>query len=129
MKTHTINGVEWTEEQMRVAIAKACGWKFQSSQPSSNESAIPPSGPLVAFKDSPNYLHDLNAMHEVEKAILPALIEDYVENVGELVREEWVWRGKNVGEFSQRAVIFCHLHATALQRAVAFIDALDLTPE
>lgn len=140
MKTHTINEVEWTEDQMRVAIAKACGAEWTSNgwgcrylkMPGESGGYGPDdSSPICddAISSVPDYLNDLNAMHEVEKEIHPAAIETYVENIGRLVRQDWAERGKNVREFSQHAVIFCHLHATALQRAIAFIQALELKPE
>lgn len=53
-----------TDEQMRIAIAEACGWKLiqrlQSGWHGWREQ-----GPL---QELPDYLNDLNAMHEAESA-------------------------------------------------------------
>lgn len=43
-------------EQQRVAIAEACGWKTGYRDPE-------------AWHPLPDFLHDLNAMHEAEKVL------------------------------------------------------------
>jgi hypothetical protein len=45
-----------TREQQRIAIAEACGWKTGYRDPE-------------AWHPLPDYLNDLNAMHEAEKAM------------------------------------------------------------
>ena len=52
-----------TEQEQRIAIAKACGWRWGGA----NGCYI--KGDLIArrWEMLPDYLHDLNAMHEAEK--------------------------------------------------------------
>lgn len=72
-------------EQQRIAIAKACGWKFQ-------------------INTLPNYLHDLNAMHEAEE---------------KLDCNQWeVWH-RIVGEWPTELA-----RLTASQRAEAFLRTI-----
>ena len=48
-----------TPEEQRVAIAEACGWKTGYRDPE-------------AWHPLPDYLNDLNAMHEAEKVLTTA---------------------------------------------------------
>mgnify|MGYP003453876204 CR=1 FL=1 len=49
-----------TPEQQRMAIAEACGWKMVEQDVAGH-----PDNPF--FSTIPDYLNDLNAMHEAEK--------------------------------------------------------------
>jgi hypothetical protein len=82
-------------DKQRIAIAEACGWKLKTKRSPSgigyryergDKSAI--SGGMcygwgwaankeAAASHLPDYLHDLNAMHEVEKILNPAQKRDY----------------------------------------------------
>jgi hypothetical protein len=59
-----------TPEQQRIAIAEACGWTEIISTP---HDPMPPKGRECKGanwgKPIPNYLNDLNAMHDAEKAM------------------------------------------------------------
>jgi hypothetical protein len=55
-----------TEEQ-RIAIAKACGWKWERLW--TGELHGKPVGEQGPFREVPDYLHDLNAMHEAVKTL------------------------------------------------------------
>lgn len=117
MTTHLINGVEWTEAQMRVAIAEACGWEglsgewpFTTGLPKYWQGA-------ESREPLPDYLHDLNAMHEAEK----------VFHDGRGLQRWWDYMdalADNFQEFGNGSSI----HATALQRAIAFIQTLNIQP-
>jgi hypothetical protein len=92
------------KEQQRIAIAQECGWK-----------QIPDGrwkldGKVEQFL--PDYLNDLNAMHEAEKV----LKED-----SEAAFRGWLWLAH--GQPEMRCKI---IHATAAQRAKAFLRTLDL---
>jgi hypothetical protein len=52
-----------TNEQINIAIAKACGWKYEKNETHA------PDGSFWWSKEPefPNYCNDLNAMHEAEK--------------------------------------------------------------
>lgn len=59
-----------TEQEQRIAIAEACGWRRSTKignwyAPNSNTIYTEPNSP-------PDYLNDLNAMHEAEKTLQDA---------------------------------------------------------
>ena len=91
-----------TPEQQRIAIAEACGWTDTQ---------------IIDGKygqtDVPNYLNDLNAMHEAEKIIPRQLFHvDY-------------WQ-KGYGRFQQilSGLTITPYSATASQRAEAFLRTI-----
>ena len=63
-------------EYQRVAIAEACGWKVH---PKDKWVVIPPNSPhsVQPLNTLPNYLNDLNAMHDAEKVLTPEQLVDY----------------------------------------------------
>jgi len=85
-----------TPEAQRIAIAEACGWKTEYRDAVSSVTALP------------DYLNDLNAMHEAEKVLFgrndwSACIYDEHINVA---TSSWKW------------------NATASQRAEAFLRTI-----
>ena len=91
-----------TPEQQRIAIAESCGWTDTQ---------------IIDGKygqtDVPNYLNDLNAMHEAEKIIPRQLFHvDY-------------WQ-KGYGRFQQilSGITITPYSATASQRAEAFLRTI-----
>ena len=54
-----------TQEEQRTAIAEACGWKTEYRDAVSSVTALP------------DYLNDLNAMHDAEKVLTPEQLVDY----------------------------------------------------
>jgi len=108
-------------EKQRVAIAEACGWTAQkdierfwravdASGDMTHELWVSESNVWAA--GIPNFLDDLNAMHEAEKV----LIGDEPEN-----SELW-------SDYQTNLVIACpaylSYHATASQRAEAFLRTI-----
>ena len=111
-------------ERQRIAIAEACGWTKIRLHPrwvSDIGSEFPPTlcgthpskgrpegipwwGPL------PDYLNDLNAMHEAENV---------------LTNEQWWLFVEFLTEIRGGGVALC-ISATAAQRAEAFLKALNL---
>jgi hypothetical protein len=87
--------------RQRIAIAKACGFKWSEY---SDEL-----GQLVA-EFTPNYLNDLNAMHEAEKVL---------QDDREAAFRGWLWLAH--GQPELRCAI---VHATAAQRAEAFLRTI-----
>ena len=53
-----------TNEQINIAIAKACGWKWERLW--TGEFHGKPIGEQGPFRELPYYCSDLNAMHEAE---------------------------------------------------------------
>jgi hypothetical protein len=62
-----------TPEQQRIAIAEACGWTWHgdASWPKHPSNFYWKKGRLN-YQILPNYLNDLNAMHEAEKVLTKA---------------------------------------------------------
>lgn len=111
-----------TPEAQRIAIAEACGWQRLLGDPwkSMDVVAFMPPGwaisrfiargePAMYLEDLPDYLRDLNAMHEAEKACIYSNHATYVRFENILI--------ELVGQ---------PLHATAAQRARAFLETLGL---
>lgn len=98
-------------EEQRIAIAKACGWhNFIINDEYGNDRALKPEQAFkmnCRFYDLPDYLNDLNAMHEAEKIL------SYEQN--------WNYC------LSLRVLTSDNEHrATATQRAEAFLKTLNL---
>lgn len=95
--------LEMTEQQQRIAIAEACGW----------ESSAPDWG--GERHNCPDYLNDLNAMHEAEKVLTRPQFEDYICELSFLTSNN-----KTSSPYKWTVV------ATAAQRAEAFLKTLNL---
>jgi hypothetical protein len=121
-------------EQKRVKIAEACGWKWvpEFNSRKKENYLIPPTGRhCVVWKDGllggnqpPDYLNDLNAMHSTEKVLTERQRLQYIEEVGKIIRDELANSGLNPRAMEDREVIYHHMHATAAQRADAFLLSL-----
>ena len=95
-----------TPEQKRIAIAEACGWKRLATP----GAWISPSGRFHYPPEPtiPDYLNDLNAMHEAEKTLDYNQMNSYQNyELSRFVKNEGSW--------------LCR--ATAAQRADAFLLA------
>lgn len=112
-----------TPEAQRIAIAKACGWtKVGSADQMIGQRPGTPFASSYA-ESLPNYLTDLNAMHEAEK-VLPDLASDdtgvdqlgYCETLASVIGAQWT--AKNAAD------MWMLVHATAAQRAEAFIRTI-----
>ncbi len=89
-----------TPEQQRSAIAEACGWKTGYRDPE-------------AWHPLPDYLNDLNAMHEAEKV---------------LSRGQNYNQSRGFGRYKTALAEVCDeqhpIDATAAQRAEAFLRTI-----
>lgn len=96
-------------EEQRIAIAEACGWRaFDDNQGSligvpSHNAHLPRS---MAQRFVPDYLNDLNAMHQAERVMK--------------VHQKWEYSKRLVD--SNGTAVF----ATAAQRAETFLKCLGL---
>lgn len=120
-----------TPEKQQIAIAEACGWKFQSQLPKYDWVAIDPNGIEVGwsrFHDDgraigalPDYLSDLNAMHEAitTKFITEDEQNNFVINLMDILQidESGHWQNKEVWAMST---------ATCVPLAKAFLKTLNL---
>ena len=100
-----------TPEQQRVKIAEACGWRCakhvaEFDKIHATMCWIKPSADEWQTQELPDYLNDLNAMHEAEKVLTYEQFDEYyVQLAMKMVRP---------------------FHATATQRAEAFLKTLNL---
>ena len=101
-----------TPEKQRLAIAEAYGFVSHG-----NSGAWYVDGGMIAgylegrFTPIPNYLNDLNAMHEAEKTLTEQQLPHYDELLG-----PFLWSGYSAST--------CNWHATAAQRAEAFLRTI-----
>ena len=99
-------------EQQRIAIAEACGWSHKTLDNETywwhdeNNNSLPPSDD--GMRACPNYLNDLNAMHEAEKVLVRLQWVSYLRRLQTLCDESVTWP----------------IHATASQRAEAFLRTI-----
>jgi hypothetical protein len=108
-----------TNEQINVAIAEACGW---NPPPEEIENITHGGGKFMPSEEwrkshIPNYCNDLNAMHEVEETLKGM-------NKAEFAVQLTKSSGKDWPDGKVAAGSFAHIHATALQRAEAFLRTL-----
>lgn len=115
-----------TDEEKRIKVAELCGWERDTGNPPYtfgprwylNGNRYDDSSYAVTPNYLPDYLNDLNTMHEVETVMLldPRCLEvHYLCRLGEVC-------GKP--RASQERELY---HATAAQRAEAFV--LTMEPE
>ena len=102
-------------EQQRIAIAEACGWQFipeyyhGKDQPPEFTTVTPDGRHLCGYY--PDYLNDLNAMHDAEKTL------DY----NQMNR----YQNIELSRFMHTGTTWI-CSATAAQRAEAFLKTLNL---
>ena len=108
------------EKSQRIAIADACGWTSEIIKSGGEIMFVlwnPPSGKL-SFYYPPDYLKDLDAMHVAEKILNTDLLKAKYES--ELMAVICKGYGRCTDDN------FWMIHATAAQRAEAFLKTLDL---
>jgi hypothetical protein len=111
--------------QQRIKIAEACGWRSVAFHPiarsllygwpKSNKGCLSSERELV-----PDYLNDLNAMHEAEKNLDVAQSEEYIAFLYYGDQHEHAW---------DQTAAFEVATSTAAQRAEALLRALNLWEE
>lgn len=114
-------------DAQRIAIAEACGWTDIASGANAQNPhpyGKPPAGVSVGINgvnELPAYLTDLNAMHEAEKVLTleSGQFRAYENNL----RQALVVSGRKVCSVHEEHKF---LHATAAQRAEAFLKTLNL---
>ena len=105
-----------TPEQQKIAIAQACGWKQVTRDNKPEEIWENQKHPLkICAGESkiPDYLYDLNAMHEAEKTLNPMQAAAYAGILTSIARHSF-------------QPVFAPITAKADQRAEAFLRTLGL---
>ena len=96
-----------TPEQKRIAIAQACGWRAETYGPSWCESET----------KMPDYLNDLNAMHEACKTLTEQQELVFRGHLHTITRRDY--------ESGVRSQILSTINATAPQRCEAFLKTIN----
>ena len=99
-----------TNLEINIAIAEMCGWGFLSKD---KFIVIPPNSPysVQPLSTIPDYVNDLNAMHDAEKVLTSEQINEYADwllvicNSASSKNQHW-------------------FNATASQRAEAFLRTI-----
>jgi len=96
-----------TPEAQRIAIAEACGWRCTASFKEAFACWVKPDGMDHQTEWLPDYLEDLNAMHEAEGILNEKQAHVMNDTLWDLMLgRKYLW------------------HATAAQRAEAFLRTL-----
>ena len=115
-------------EQQRIAIADACGWTCCGQVQGLNPHGLVPWRKIVDYTTRqilnheipmdtlPDYLNNLNAMHEAEKALNPIQAAEYAKILTSIA-----WQSEQP--------VFAPMTAKADQRAEAFLRTLGLWEE
>lgn len=109
-----------TPEAQRIAIAEKCGiqdprWTADGLIRNKLRGWVGPDDNTGRSVDVPDYLNDLNAMHEAEKTLTPEQDEVYHRILAD--------------ECSHVRAFRFAIHSTAAQRAEAFLRTLNLWTE
>jgi hypothetical protein len=117
------------DKQINIAIAEACGWKW-SGHPDQlaatkgwefgYQFVIRPDGQLVTHNSLPGYCNDLNAMHEAEKGL-----PEKHKRTFAFILAQVLDTSPTVDLGDQ----FLNIHATAIQRAEAFLRTIGFWEE
>lgn len=112
-------------DEQRIAIAKACGWgdwnmTFQKIE---NGKLFVHRNKVSGWVEVPDYLTDLNAMHDAEKMIAdkPLQVLEYYRNLVDLLE-----RAPDGSHIYGVCMYWETLHASAALRAEAFLRTLNL---
>ena len=110
------------EQEQRIAIAEACGWTVVSDTICNVYPNLSTGEPeLEPVAEMPDYLNDLNAMHEAEKVLTEKKLKRYAHEMIGYARRAAGYENHE----SHYPVPFV-LRATAAQRAEAFLKTLNL---
>ena len=112
------------EKAQRIAIAEACGFKRVNRTYYIDPDGLPRTTVCAdALNLLPDYLHDLNAMHEAEKVLNKEKGGDYAATLFDISLEGLIPTKRDEDAW------FFHVRATATQRAEAFLRTLGLWVE
>ena len=112
-----------TPEKQRIAIAEACGWtEIEPCTCCDEVSRGYTPRPGTHKKHLPDYLNDLNAMHEVEKVLWDT--GKAMEFTNQIVGIVCSARGFRRDKGTSDDHLMCLSHATAAQRAEAFLRTI-----
>jgi len=109
-----------SEQEQQIAIAEACGWLCLGGCFAADYPGWILQGDTAwkgGMRKLPNYLHDLNAMHEAEKTLDAHRREQYTDLCVIIASR----KAEFTAELSETSLRWNALHCTAPQRAEAFL--------
>lgn len=121
-----------TDQAINAEIAEVCGWQKHREIEEGHWMWVHPVTKLVCGQSLiPNYVEDLNAMHEVEKRLPKRLLTVYDDDLNVVVLRDCATRTEL---FPPNQAVYEDLsrwkfHATARQRAEAFLRTIGKWPE
>jgi hypothetical protein len=116
-----------TPEKQRIAIAEACGWKWVGSPEQvaatygftmPEKWVVDSNGKLQFPHNTPDYLNDLNAMHEAEEILTDQQHNRFRKHLAHVVGE------RESPSYSTPGWRRRYVSATARQRAEAFLKTI-----
>ncbi len=114
----TLDNKDMTQDEKRIKIAEACGWQRVDQRGGAPFAWKNPSVGLGNGGFLPDYLNDLNAMHEAEKVLSTEQVQAYAVYLVDMC--------ETLKPARQPMQPQCTWHATAAQRAEAFGKTLNL---
>lgn len=108
-------------EAQRLAISEACGWRFEKTD---SDWYLPARGEQVSEYHLPDYLNDLNAMHEVELAMSADDKRMFGMELSVIVVDSMTANGWKSGDHTTSDKAEWIWSATAAQRAKAFLRTI-----
>ena len=92
-----------TPEAQRIAIAEACSWRCTASFKEAFACWVRPDGMDHQTEWLPDYLNDLNAMHEAEKRLSREQLDSYIFEMHEVIGHNHIERYVVTAAAAQRA--------------------------
>ena len=115
-----------TAEKQRIAIAEACGWKLILADCWEKDGRYAGVCGRPDYAQLPDYLNDLNAMHEAEKVLRSqGQFGEYTFTLAGLNDAAWK-HGANFARIAWESMLFRVAQSTAAERAEAFLRTLNL---
>jgi len=107
-------------DKQRITIAEACGWKWNPANPPTDARPYYTHPTMRAEYNLPDYLNDLNAMHEAEKVLTLEQFDRYRTDLWSAVcNSEYAFES-----CAPLIAIRAFISATAAQRAEAFLRTI-----
>jgi len=107
------------EEKQRIAIAEACGWQRFCPEKDPNYWYKPRWREVVITNKLPDYLSDLNAMHEAEKTLTDGQKMDYAEFM-----DDFIVPSITYNQYNLWSGVFEAMHTPASLRAEVFLRTI-----
>ena len=130
-----------TEQEMRIAMAEACGWKGPDHPDTRNHIkdwpfshdkhiwVLNPKSEIDPISSIPDYCNDLNAMHDAEKLLIQNDQIHYVTHLWQTNPQSKLDGYKFNQKYFSQVIWWTLTHATARQRAEALLKAKGLWRE